>query len=111
MNPKEAFYKVMSAAAVVAALAGCSGEKGTSSVINATPIPTATPGTAWAKNCTANAEVEPNDNFGDVVARAQKQCSGLSINDGYESMRIQGRSVNEIYAGETITLFDYTNVP
>jgi len=39
MNTKEAFYKVMSATAVVAALAGCSGEKGTGSVVNATPIP------------------------------------------------------------------------
>ena len=39
MNPKEAFYKVMSAAAVVAALAGCNGENGTSSAVNATPIP------------------------------------------------------------------------
>ena len=44
MNPKEAFYKVMSAAAVVAALAGCNGENGTSSAVNATPLPTSIPG-------------------------------------------------------------------
>ena len=45
MNPKEAFYKVMSAAAVVAALTGCNGENGTSSAVNATPLPTTIPGT------------------------------------------------------------------
>ena len=44
MNPKEAFYKVMSAAAVVAALTGCNGENGTSSAVNAMPLPTTIPG-------------------------------------------------------------------
>ena len=97
-------------------LSACGGEPNTDpeSAPAQSAAPALTPevrGTAWDVDCTAQVPVENNDVFADVITRAQEQCPELSIHDAYESMKIQDRSVNEIYAGETLTLKDYKNVP
>ncbi|QQS44653.1 hypothetical protein IPM65_03585 [Candidatus Roizmanbacteria bacterium] len=97
----------------LAVLTACGGgPDGTSP----TPAPAVTSvpesqGYAWDVDCTAQVQVEAGDVFGDVIDRAQDTCPNLSIHDGYESFYMQDRSVNNIMAGETVTLNDYKNVP
>ncbi len=99
----------------VALVSACGGGTGsTADAAPAQPAPAATPenkGTAWDVNCTSQVQVEAGDVFGDVIERAQDTCPNLSVNDAYESFYMQDRSVNNIMAGETVTLNDYKNVP
>lgn len=112
---RRAFLKGAVGLFVLSAISACGGETGGTPEEAATEQqPTPTPenrGTAWDVNCTAQVEVEAGDVFGDVIDRAQDTCPNLSIHDAYKSFYMQNRSVNQIMAGETVTLNDYKNVP